>query len=57
MRKRCNTVRVAQDISRNFVNPMLYVLLALTGAVVFASAVSILVSIYNSMNERLHDIA
>lgn len=51
------TVRVAQDISRNFVNPLLYVLLALTGAVVFASAVSILVSIYNSMNERLHDIA
>lgn len=51
------TVRVAQDISKNFVNPLLYVLLALTGAVVFASAVSILVSIYNSMNERLHDIA
>lgn len=51
------TVRVAKDISQNFVNPLLYVLLALTAAVVFASAVSILVSIYNSMNERLHDIA
>ncbi len=52
-----NSVRTAYDISKNFVNPLLYVLLALTAAVVFASAVSILVSIYNSMNERLHDIA
>ncbi len=40
-----------------FVTPMTWVLLALTTVVCIVSAVSILVSIYNSMNERKRDIA
>ncbi|MGC4004137.1 MAG: hypothetical protein QM811_13860 [Pirellulales bacterium] len=35
----------------------MWLLMILAGVVVFASAVSILVSIYNSMQERLHDLA
>jgi putative ABC transport system permease protein len=41
----------------NFVDPVKYALLTLTVVVCFVSAISILVSIYNSMNERKHDIA
>ncbi len=40
-----------------FVRPVQYALLALTFLVCLVSAVSILVSIYNSMNERRRDIA
>ncbi len=40
-----------------FVRPVQYALLALTFLVCIVSAVSILVSIYNSMNERRRDIA
>lgn len=41
----------------NFVDPVRNALLALTITVCFVSAISILVSIYNSMNERRRDIA
>lgn len=41
----------------NFVDPVKYALLALTVVVCIVSAISILVSIYNSMNERRRDIA
>lgn len=41
----------------NFVDPVKYALLTLTVVVCFVSAISILVSIYNSMNERKRDIA
>ena len=41
----------------NVVNPVKYVLLGLTAVVCVVSAVSILVSIYNSMSERKHDIS
>lgn len=40
-----------------FINPIRYALLALTIVVCVVSSVSILVSIYNSMNERRRDIA
>ncbi len=45
------------NLFSNFVNPVKYALLTLTIVVCFVSAISILVSIYNSMNERKHDIA
>jgi putative ABC transport system permease protein len=45
------------NLFTNFVDPVKYALLALTGVVCVVSAVSILVSIYNSMNERKRDIA
>ncbi len=41
----------------NFVNPVKYTLLGLTIVVCVVSAICILVSIYNSMNERRRDIA
>ena len=41
----------------NFVDPVKYALLSLTVVVCLVSAISILVSIYNSMNERKRDIA
>ncbi len=41
----------------SFVDPVKYALLTLTIVVCFVSAISILVSIYNSMNERKRDIA
>ncbi len=40
-----------------FVSPIQSVLLAITGLVCLVSGVSILVSIYNSMNDRKHEIA
>ncbi|MCR9292450.1 MAG: ABC transporter permease [bacterium] len=45
------------NLFSNFVDPVKYALLALTAVVCVVSAVSILVSIYNSMNERKRDIA
>ena len=41
----------------NFVGPIRIVLLVLTVLVVIVAGISILVSIYNSMTERSHDIA
>jgi putative ABC transport system permease protein len=40
-----------------FVNPLRIVLLSLTVMIVIVSAIGILVSIYNSMSERQHEIA
>ncbi|MCA9193659.1 MAG: ABC transporter permease [Planctomycetales bacterium] len=45
------------NLFSNFVDPVRYALLAVTTVVCFVSAISILVSIYNSMNERRRDIA
>ncbi len=45
------------NLLANFVDPIKYALLVLTSVVCLVSAVSILVSIYNSMNERKRDIA
>lgn len=45
------------NLFANFVDPVKYALLAVTVVVCIVSAVSILVSIYNSMNERKRDIA
>jgi putative ABC transport system permease protein len=45
------------NLFNNFVEPVKNALLALTIVVCFVSAISILVSIYNSMNERKRDIA
>ncbi len=42
---------------RTFVDPVKWVLLAITAMVCFTSGVSILVSIYNSMSDRRHEIA
>lgn len=48
---------VTLEFSQKFVQPLVTVLGVLTSLIVVASAVSILVSIYNSMNERRRDIA
>ncbi len=45
------------ELSDRFVKPLMLVLLALSVLVLIASGVSILVSIYNSMRDRIHDIA
>lgn len=45
------------NLFRNFVGPVKKALLALTILVCVVSSISILVSIYNSMNERRRDIA
>ncbi len=42
---------------RTFVDPIQWVLLVITAMVCFTSGVSILVSIYNSMSDRKHEIA
>lgn len=50
-------IREISTLLENFVRPISEALLALTGVVCLVSAMSILVSIYNSMNERRRDIA
>ncbi|MDZ4820452.1 MAG: ABC transporter permease [Planctomycetota bacterium] len=50
-------IRVIHSFMGTFLNPLRIVLLVLTTLVVVISAVSILVSIYNSMSERRHEIA
>jgi len=50
-------VRVIHELFAKFVDPIQSVLLAITGLVCVISGISILVSIYNSMNDRKHDIA
>jgi putative ABC transport system permease protein len=47
-------IRVLTD---TFVQPLVVILLALTVLIVIISGVSIMVSIYNSMSERRHEIA
>ena len=48
---------VVQDMLDNIIGPMKLVLLVLTILIIVVAGISILVSIYNSMNERSHDIA
>lgn len=66
MEKQINKTKFAQAVSPIgqiegllgvFVRPLRWALLALTSLVVLVSAISILVSIYNSMNDRKKDIA
>jgi putative ABC transport system permease protein len=50
-------VSVIYGIFQIFVDPIRWVLLSLTGTICVVSGISILVSIYNSMSERRHEIA
>ncbi len=50
-------VKEITNMIGTFINPVRYALLALTVVVCVVSSISILVSIYNSMNERRRDIA
>lgn len=50
-------VRVISELRTTFVGPMQYLLLALAALVVVVAGVGILVSMYNSMNERRREIA
>lgn len=49
--------RVVQEILDNIIGPVRLVLLVLTILIIVVAGISILVSIYNSMSERSHDIA
>jgi putative ABC transport system permease protein len=48
---------VVSSLLENIVGPVRVVLLVLTALIVLVAAIGILVSIYNSMSERAHDIA
>ncbi len=50
-------VNVVERLKESFLAPMRLVLLVLTVMIVVVAGISILVSIYNSMSERSHDIA
>jgi len=50
-------VNAVERLQENFIAPMRILLLVLTVLVVVVAGISILVSIYNSMSERSHDIA
>jgi putative ABC transport system permease protein len=50
-------VREIEMLMRGIVGPVRYILLVLTILIVIVAGISILVSIYNSMSERSHDIA
>jgi putative ABC transport system permease protein len=50
-------VNVVERLKESFLAPMRMVLLVLTVMIVVVAGISILVSIYNSMSERSHDIA
>jgi len=50
-------IREMSSLFSTFVDPLRVILLALTIMIVIVSGISILVSIYNSMNERQHEIA
>jgi ABC-type lipoprotein release transport system permease subunit len=50
-------IREMASLFSTFVDPLRIVLLALTVMIVIVSGIGILVSIYNSMNERQHEIA
>lgn len=49
--------RIVEGLMQNTVKPIQVVLLVLTVLIVIVASISILVSIYNSMSERSHDIA
>jgi putative ABC transport system permease protein len=48
---------VVDSLQSNFLTPVRLIFLVLTVLIVVVAGISILVSIYNSMNERSHDIA
>jgi putative ABC transport system permease protein len=48
---------VVERLQSNFLTPMRLILLVLTVLIIVVAGISILVSIYNSMSERSHDIA
>ena len=50
-------VNVVERLQTSFLEPMRLILLVLTVLIVVVAGISILVSIYNSMSERSHDIA
>jgi putative ABC transport system permease protein len=50
-------VNVVERLQASFLEPMRILLLVLTVMIVVVAGISILVSIYNSMSERSHDIA
>ena len=50
-------VSVVERLQASFLAPMRLILLVLTVMIVIVAGISILVSIYNSMSERSHDIA
>ncbi len=50
-------VSVVERLQSSFLDPMRIILLVLTVLIVVVAGISILVSIYNSMSERGHDIA
>jgi putative ABC transport system permease protein len=50
-------VNVVERLRESFIAPMRMVLLVLTVLIIVVAGISILVSIYNSMSERSHDIA
>lgn len=50
-------IQIVQSLLDGIVGPMQLVLLVLTILIVVVASISILVSIYNSMSERSHDIA
>lgn len=49
--------KVVQEMLDNIIGPVRIVLLVLTILIIVVAGISILVSIYNSMSERSHDIA
>ena len=49
--------RVVQELLDNIIGPVRIVLFVLTLLIIIVAGISILVSIYNSMSERSHDIA
>jgi putative ABC transport system permease protein len=50
-------VNVVERLQESFIGPMRMLLLVLTVLIIIVAGISILVSIYNSMSERSHDIA
>ena len=52
-----NPVEVVTKMFAQFVDPIQWLLLALTLMICIVSSISILVGIYNSMNQRKHEIA
>ena len=50
-------IYVVNQLQENFIDPVRVILLVLTVLIVIVAGISILVSIYNSMSERSHDIA
>ena len=52
-----NPVVEVTNLFKNFVDPVLWLLLGLTIVICLVSGISILVGIYNSMSQRRHEIA